>query len=253
MSVRFELVDRVAVVTLDRPDVHNAVDGPTAEALAEAMDEVDGNDKISVGVLAGEGRSFCAGTDLKAYHATGRLPITERRGGYGMLERPPAKPMIAAVHGQALGGGFELALACDLIVAEAGARFALPEVKYGLLAVGGGILRLQRRIPRSHALEMILTGDPITAERGAELGLVNRLVPSRTAKEAAIALATTIAANAPLSVQVGKRVFDESQDWPHGEAFARQAELAGPVLSGADAAEGARAFVERRPPIWTGS
>ncbi|MFE2998632.1 crotonase/enoyl-CoA hydratase family protein [Nocardia sp. NPDC059246] len=253
MTVQFEIVDGVAIVMLNRPDVHNAIDVPTAEALADAVDEIDRNDEVVVGVLSGVGKTFCAGTDLKAYHSTGRLPVTQRRGGYGILERPPTKPMVAAVQGQALGGGFELALACDLIVAESGARFALPEVKFGLLPVGGGILRLPRRIPRALALEMILTGEGIDAERAAELGLVNRLVSVGDGLDAALVLARSIAGNAPLSVRVGKQLFDESADWSREEAFARQAVLADPVLNGHDATEGARAFVERRRPVWTGA
>jgi enoyl-CoA hydratase/crotonobetainyl-CoA hydratase len=253
MTVQLDVNDGVGLITLDRPAVHNAIDRRTAELLSDALDEIESRDDVVVGVLTGAGRTFCAGADLHAFHLTGELPVTSRRGGMGMVEHPPSKPMIAAVQGRAVGGGLELALACDLIVAEEGVVFGLPEVQHGLIASGGGLLRLPRRIPRALACELILTGDLLSARRAADLGLVNRLVPRGEAVEAARAIARGIAANAPLAVRAAKRVLDEAVDWPREEMFARQAEHTGPVLSSIDAAEGARAFSERRRPTWLGA
>lgn len=250
-TVRFEAIDGIAVITLDRPDVRNAVDRPTAEAISAALDEFEARDDLSVGVLAAAGTVFSAGMDLKAFSATGERPVTAKRGGFGIVERPPVKPLIAAVEGKALGGGFEIVLACDLIVAAEDAQFGLPEVKRGLVAAAGGVLRLPRRIPRALAMELVLTGEPIGAARAAELGLVNRVVPTGTAVEQARELAATIAANAPLAVRTAKLLVDESADWPFAEAFTRQAPHTAVVRSSADAAEGARAFVEKRAPVWT--
>ncbi|WP_067671421.1 crotonase/enoyl-CoA hydratase family protein [Nocardia miyunensis] len=250
--VRFEVADRIAVITLDRPERRNAVDLPTAQAISAALDELDARDDVSVGVLTGAGGIFSAGMDLKAFSATKERPITER-GGFGIVERPAAKPLIAAVEGKALGGGFEIALACDLIVAADNAEFGLPEVKRGLVAAAGGVLRLPRRIPPTVAKELVLTGEPISAARAQDLGLVNRVVPAGTAADHARTLAAAIAANAPLAVRTAKLLIDESADWPAAEAFARQAPHTDAVRSSRDAAEGARAFVEKRAPAWSGS
>lgn len=253
MSVRFTAEGGVAVITLDRPEVRNAVDRPTAEAIASALDELEATDDIEVGVLTGAGGMFSAGMDLKAFSATGERPVSGRRGAFGIVERPPVKPLIAAVEGKALGGGFEIALACDLIVAATDAQFGLPEVKRGLVAAAGGVLRLPRRIPRGIAMEMVLTGEPISAQRAAELGLVNRVVPAGHTFDHATTLAAAIAANAPLAVRTGKRLVDESVDWPLAEAFTRQAPHTDTVRSSKDAEEGAKAFTEKRPPIWVGA
>jgi enoyl-CoA hydratase/carnithine racemase len=251
-AVRFEVLGRVATITLDRPERRNAIDRPTAVAIAAALDELEKRDDVTVGVLAASGSVFSAGMDLKAFAATGDRPISDTRGAFGIVERPPTKPLIAAVDGQALGGGFEIALACDLIVAGADAQFGLPEVKRGLVAAAGGALRLPRRIPRGIAMELILTGEPISASRAAELGLVNRLVPAGTAVAESIRLADVIARNAPLAVRTAKRIVEESANWPVAEAFARQAPHTAVVRSSSDAVEGALAFVEKREPLWTG-
>jgi len=253
MSVRFIAEDGIALITLDRPEVRNAVDKPTADAISSALDELDARADITVGVLAGSGTVFSAGMDLKAFSATRERPVTEQRGAFGIVQQPSAKPLIAAVEGKALGGGFEIALACDLIVAADDAKFGLPEVKRGLVAAAGGVLRLPRRIPRTIAMEIVLTGGPIDAPRAADLGLINRVVPSGTATEQALELARLIAANAPLAVRTAKRLVDESGDWPFTEAFARQAPYTDAVRSSKDADEGARAFVEKRAPVWLGA
>ena len=252
-TVRFEVNDGVALITLERPQVRNAVDRATARALAAALDQLDERTDITVGVLTGSGRFFSAGMDLKAFSATGERPVDERRGGFGIVARPPRKPLIAAVEGPALGGGFEIALACDLIVAGASATFGLPEVKRGLVASAGGVLRLPRRLPPAVAKEMCLTGEPIDAACARQHGLVNRVVADGTAAAEACALARLIAGNAPLAVRTAKLLIDESPDWPWTEAFDRQEPYANAVRMSSDAKEGAAAFVQKRTPNWTGS
>lgn len=241
----------VLVITLDRPRARNAVDGATARALAAALDRLDAEDDLRVGVLTGAGGTFSAGMDLKAF-LTGDVPFVEGRGLGGLTQAPPTKPLVAAVEGWALAGGFELALACDLVVAAETARFGVPEVTRGLVAVAGGALHLPRRLPQAVAMELLLTGDPVGAARAAELGLVNRVVPEGGALEAALELARRIAANGPLAVAATKRVARAAQDWSMDEAWERQDEITGPVFTSHDAAEGAAAFAEKRPPVWQG-
>lgn len=247
-----EHIDGVAVLTLNRPARRNAVDHPTARLLSVALDELDADDEVHVAVLTGRGGFFSAGMDLKAYAATGQRPVDEHRGGFGIVGKPPVKPVIAAVEGPAMGGGFEIALACDLIVAGRSASFGLPEVRRGLVASGGGMLRLPRRIPRNLAHEAVLTGRPLTATRCAELGLVNRVVDDGAALDAARELAAEIAGNAPLALRASKAVMAASALWPDDEQFARQELLIEPVRSSQDAREGARAFAEKRAPRWRG-
>jgi enoyl-CoA hydratase/carnithine racemase len=250
-GLRVERDGAVLVLLLDRPERRNAIDRPTALALARALDDFDADDALRVAVLAGAGDTFCAGMDLKAFAATGERPIDEVRGGFGIVECPPGKPIVAAVEGNALGGGFEIALACDVIVAGRSARFGLPEVQRGLLAAGGGLLRVREVLPRTLAAELVLTGDPIGAERLADLGVL-RVVPDGTARAAAIELAQRIAGNAPLALRESKRVLQESPSWAVAERFDRQRPIADAVRASADAREGATAFVERRAPQWQG-
>lgn len=252
MTVDVRIADGVAVLTIRRPQRRNAIDLPTAQALECAVDAIDEDDDVVVSVLAGEGAIFCAGADLVAFNETGYLPVTAGRGGFGLLNQPSAKPMIAAVQGAAMGGGFELALACDLIVAAEDAKFGLPEVTYGLLPTGGGLLRLPTRVPRSLAYQMILTGQPISARKADAVGLTASLVPADDVLTEARRIASVIAANAPLSIGVAKRVLDESPEWSRADAFALQDALTDPVMQSADAAEGARAFSEKRRPRWLG-
>lgn len=202
-----------------------------------------------MGVIHGSGSTFCAGMDLKAF-AVGEKTSDPIRGFAGLVERPPRKPLIAAVEGWALGGGFEIVLACDLVTAGRGARFGLPEVRRGLAARGGGVFRLPRRLPHMLAMELLLTGAPLDADRAAEFGLVNRLVDDGRALDAALALAEQVAANAPQSVRASKRVALESADWPIDSCFELQRQHLEPVFASEDALEGVTAFRERRDPVW---
>jgi enoyl-CoA hydratase len=242
----------VLVMTLNRPEVRNAVDRALAEAVAAALDELDADDALSVGVLTGAGKGFCAGMDLKAFSESGDRPVGGDRGFAGIVRRPPRKPLIAAIEGFAVAGGLEVALACDLIVAARGAKLGVPEVKRGLVAAGGALRRLPRMLPAPLALELALTGEPITAERAHALGAINRVTEPGEALDAAIALAEQIAANAPLSLVATKQVVREQWSWSDDEFFARQAEIVDPVMASEDAREGARAFKEKRAPDWRG-
>src|SRR5579862_9958269 len=199
----------VLLITLNRPEVRNAVNAALAEGVGKALDELDADDELSVGVLTGAGGFFCAGMDLGAF-VKGESPWFGDRGFAGIAQRSAAKPLIAAIEGFALAGGMEIALACDLIVAAKGAKLGIPEVKRSLVAAGGGLLRLPRMLPRNIANELALTGDPISAERGYELGLVNRVTDQGGALDMALQLAATIAANGPLALTGSKRILRES-------------------------------------------
>lgn len=249
------LVDRrgpVLVLTLARPEVRNAIDQAMADALAAALDLFDEDDELRVGVITGAGGVFCAGMDLKAFAATGRRPWGGDRGFAGIVRRPPRKPLIAAIEGFAVAGGFEIALACDLLVASRGAKLGIPEAKRGLVAAGGALKRLPDLLPRAIAAELALTGELMLAERAYELGAVNRLAePGKTLDEA-LGLAAVVGANAPLSLVATKDVMRRGASWTEEEFFARQAELVDSVMASEDAAEGARAFAEKREPLWKG-
>jgi enoyl-CoA hydratase len=244
--------DGIQIITINRPEQRNAVNRAVSYGVCAAVDEMDARDDLQVGILTGAGGTFCAGMDLKAF-LRGEVTRVEGRGILGIAMTPPRKPLIAAVEGYALAGGFEAVLACDLLVASREAKFGLPEAKRGLAAAAGGLLRLPRLIPPRIAMEIALTGDMVTAERLERFGLVNELVEPGQALDAAIRLARRIVANAPLSIAASKRVIVESRDWPLAEMFARQHAITDPVLASADAKEGAAAFAERRPPRWTGA
>jgi enoyl-CoA hydratase len=243
--------DGVFVITINRPKVRNAVDGATARALAEAFDELDARDDLAVGVLTGAGGTFSAGMDLKAY-AAGDTPVIPGRGFAGLTRGRPRTPLIAAVEGWALGGGTEMALACDLIVAAQDATFGLFEVTHGLVPPEGGIVRLPERIPRNIALELLLTGDPLPAVRAGQLGLVNHVTAPGGALGHAVELATRIAGNAPLAVAAIKRALTDRTAFDDEGAFSQQDQIVAPVLASQDAQEGARAFAEKRRPHWQG-
>jgi crotonobetainyl-CoA hydratase len=253
--VLFEEREHVAVVTLNRPESLNAVNYALSRQLGEALERIESQPQIRVGVITGAGRAFCAGADLKAVAAGDEKPVVPGWGFAGFVQHLITKPLIAAVNGLALGGGFEIAMGCDLVVASAEATFGLPEVKRGIIAGAGGLVRLGEQIPPRIALEMALTGDPITALRAAELGFVNRVVEPAQVLEEAVALARRIAANAPLAVRSSKKVIQRVIDGTRpGEAFAwalSQTEAA-VVRASADAKEGPRAFAEKRDPVWTG-
>ncbi|MGZ4299382.1 MAG: crotonase/enoyl-CoA hydratase family protein [Solirubrobacteraceae bacterium] len=250
-AVLTERRDRILLLTLNRPDQRNAVNAAVAAGIAAALDELDADAGLSIGVVTGAGKGFCSGMDLKAFVA-GENPTIPGRGFAGITRRAAEKPLIAAIEGFAVAGGLEVALACDLIVAARGARLGIPEVKRSLVAAGGGLLRLPRVLPRNVAMEMALTGDPIAAERAHGLGLVNRLTEPGGALEAALELAETIAANGPLALAATKRILTESADWPDAEFFDRQEAIAAPVRDSDDAREGATAFAEKRAPVWKG-
>jgi enoyl-CoA hydratase len=248
--VKTERRDQVLVVTIDRPEARNAIDAATAEGIGRAMEQLDEDDGLRVGVLTGTG-NFSAGMDLKAF-VRGEAPYYADRGFAGLVERPPEKPLVAAVESYALAGGFEIALACDLIVAARDARFGIPEVKRSLVAAAGALLHLSRYLPPAAAGQLALTGEPIGAERAYALGLVSRLAEPGEALAAAIDLAETIARNGPLAVAASKRILREAPGWPEDERWRRQLEIVGPVIASEDAREGAVAFAEKRDPQWKG-
>lgn len=243
--------DALLVVTIDRPQARNAVDGATARELAAAFDRLDADPTLRAAVLTGAGGGFSAGMDLKAF-VRGDLPFVEGRGFGGFTQAPPRKPVVAAIEGYALAGGLEMALACDLIVAAEDARLGLPEVSRGLVAAGGGLLRLAHRIPYHVAAEIALTGDFVSARRLFDIGLLNRLTEPGQALPAALGLAATIARNAPLAVAGSKAILGSAADWGLADGWVRQQEIAERATTSEDAQEGATAFAERRAPVWKG-
>ena len=249
-EVLTEVRDGVLIVTINRPEAKNAMSRAAAEGIAAAMDRLDAEDDLRVGVLTGAGGTFCSGMDLKGF-LRGESPSIEGRGFGGIVQKPPAKPLIAAVEGYALAGGLELMIACDLVVANKDAKFGIPEAKRGLVAAAGGVVMLPDQIPERVAMELALTGDFITAERAYQIGLINR-VTDGPALEGALGLAAKIAENGPLAVRVSKQIMRESRAWPMEERYDRQAQLIGPVFMSADAREGSLAFAEKRKPNWTG-
>ena len=250
-AVLTERRDGVLVITLNRPDARNAVNAALAEGVGAALDELDAADELGVGVLTGAGKGFSSGMDLKAFVA-GESAYVEGRGFAGITRRSSRKPLIAAIEGFAVAGGFEVALSCDLIVASKGARLAIPEVKRSLVAAAGALFRLPRRIPYHLAMELALTGNPIDAERGHQLGLVNRLAEPGGALDAALELAGDIVKNGPLALIAAKEIVQGSRDWTEEESWERQGPIAGPVMGSEDAREGAIAFAEKRDPVWKG-
>jgi enoyl-CoA hydratase len=250
-SILTERSGGVLTIVLNRPAVRNAIDGDLARSLAAAADELDEDPGLMVGVLTGAGGYFCAGMDLGAF-VNGDTPILPDRGFGGIAERPPRKPLIAAIEGFAVAGGLELALACDLIVCARGAKMGLPETRRALVAMGGALLRLPRRMPYHIVMELALTGELFPAERFHEFGVVNRLVEPGEALATAIELATTISRNGPLAVAASKSILAQQFDWSQEDSWSRQAVLAEVAIDSHDAREGALAFKERRDPAWQG-
>ncbi len=241
----------VLLITLNRPDAMNAVNLDLANALAAALDTLDVDDELRVGVITGSGRGFSAGMDLKAFVAGG-MPIVPGRGFGGITERSARKPLIAAIEGFALAGGLEIALSCDLLVAGEGAKLGIPEVTVGLFAGAGAVFRLPNHLPQAIAMELALTGAPMLAERAAQLGIINRVAPKGEAVTVALELAEQIAKNAPLGVMASKQIIKESVGLTDAEGWALQQPLLDSVFASSDATEGATAFAEKRPPSWTG-
>ncbi|MGB3711271.1 MAG: crotonase/enoyl-CoA hydratase family protein [Erythrobacter sp.] len=249
-EVLTEVEDGVLIVTINRPDAKNAMSKAAAEGIAAAMDRLDAEDDLRVGILTGAGGTFCSGMDLKGF-LRGESPTVEGRGFGGVVQAPPAKPLIAAVEGYALAGGLELMIACDLVVAHKDAKFGIPEVKRGLVAAAGGVMMLPDQIPERIAMELALTGEFIDAQRAYELGLINEVVDA-PALEGAKTLAAKIAANGPLAVKVSKQVMKQSRGWDMDERYKKQGQLIAPVFVSEDAREGAAAFAEKRKPNWKG-
>ena len=249
-EVLTEVDNGVLIVTINRPEAKNAMSKAAAEGIAAAMDRLDSEDDLRVGILTGAGGTFCSGMDLKGF-LRGETPTVEGRGFGGVVQAPPKKPLIAAVEGYALAGGLELMIACDLVVAHEDAKFGIPEVKRGLVAAAGGVMMLPDQIPERIAMELALTGDFIGADRAYEIGLINR-VTGGAALDAAKELAARIAANGPLAVKVSKQIMKESRGWAMDERYEKQAQLIAPVFVSEDAREGAAAFAEKRAPNWKG-
>jgi enoyl-CoA hydratase len=253
MAVDFEQRGPFAVVTINRPEARNAVNGAVAQGIEEAIDRIEADDGIWVGILTGEPPVFCAGADLKEINAGNAANLQTKRGGFGgIVQRERTKPIIAAVDGPALAGGTEIVVSCDLVVASTTATFGIPEVKRSLVAAAGGLFRLGRKIPLNIAMELTLTGDPITAEVAHHHGLVNRLVEPGEALDAAIALAERICANAPVAVRESRRVVIEATNAPDDVGWKMSLDGMAAAMSSEDFGEGVTAFIEKRPPVWKG-
>jgi enoyl-CoA hydratase len=250
-AVLTERRENVLLITIDRPEVRNAVNAAVAEGIAGALEELDGDEQLSVGILTGAGGFFCAGMDLGAF-VKGESPWFGDRGFAGIAQRASRKPLIAAIEGFAVAGGMEIALACDLIVAARGAKLGIPEAKRSLVAAGGALLRLPRRMPYHMVMELALTGDTLPAERFHEFGVVNRIAEPGGAVDVALELAASVAKNAPLALIASKRILQEQYDWSTAEMWEKQGAISGPVFASEDAKEGANAFKEKRGPVWRG-
>lgn len=249
-EVLTEVRGGILIITINRPEAKNAMNKAAAEGIAAAIDRLDGDDNLRVGILTGAGGTFCSGMDLKGF-LRGESPIVEGRGFGGITQKGPAKPLIAAVEGYALAGGMELMISCDLIVANRDAKFGIPEAKRGLAAAAGGLMKLPDLIPPKIAMELALTGEFIDAQRAFDLGLINR-VTDGSALDAAIGLANAITANGPIAVRVSKQIVVESRGWSLEERWDRQAALLPQVFMSEDAREGSLAFAEKRKPAWKG-
>jgi len=251
--VDYEVIGRVAVLTINRPEARNAVNGEVAAAMEANLDRLEDDDEVWVGIVTGAGPVFSAGADLKAIAAGQAASLTTKRGGFaGIARRERTKPVIAAVDGPALAGGTEIVLSCDLVVASTAASFGIPEVKRSLVAAAGGLFRLPRALPPNIAMEAALTGDPISAERAAHFGLVNHLVEPGTALEAALALAARITANAPFAVRASRAVVLQSLSAGDEDLWTVTNTAMATVMASEDFNEGPRAFIEKRAPQWKG-
>ena len=242
--------DGILIITINRPEAKNAMNKAAAEGIAAAVDRLDSDENLRVGILTGAGGTFCSGMDLKGF-LRGESPSIEGRGFGGITQKGPVKPLIAAVEGYALAGGMELMISCDLIVANSGAKFGIPEAKRGLAAAAGGLMKLPDLIPPKIAMELALTGDFIDTDRAYQLGLINE-VTDGSALDAAMALAEKINQNGPLAVRVSKQIVNDSRGWTLENRWDEQAKLLPQVFMSEDAREGAAAFAEKRKPNWKG-
>lgn len=245
-----DIQDGFIIVTINRPEAKNAITQAVAEGIQAAMEQLDKDSNLNAGILTGAGGTFCSGMDLKGF-LRGESPVVEGYGFGGMTERGPEKPVIAAVEGYALAGGMELAIACDLCVANSKAKFGIPETKRSLVAAAGGVMKLQQIVGKRVAMEMALTGDFMDAQRAYEVGFVNR-VTEGSALDVAIELASIVAANGPLALKAAKKIISESYDWTSDNMWQKQSEIVQPVFNSNDAKEGALAFAEKRKPNWQG-
>jgi enoyl-CoA hydratase len=249
--VELERRDHIALLTLNRPEARNAVSPEVSQTMATLLDEIEADADLRAVVLTGRGEVFSAGADLKVVAQGGANEIARGKGGFaGIVTRNFPKPLIAAVNGPALAGGFEIVLSCDLVVSVETARFGIPEVKRGLMAAAGGLIRLPKRVPLTIALELAMTGDPIDAQRALQLGLVNRVVAADRLVDEAIALAERIGENSPAAVRASRQLVREAAELTEEEGWKRTLELMMPVFESGDAIEGATAFAEKRPPVW---
>jgi enoyl-CoA hydratase len=253
MAVDFDQKGPYAVITINRPEARYAVNGAVAQGIEDAIDKIEADDSIWVGILTGTPPVFCAGADLKEINAGNAGALQTSRGGFaGLVTRDRVKPIIAAVDGPALAGGTEIAIACDLIVASGTATFGIPEVKRSLVAAGGGLFRLGRKIPLNIAMELALTGDPISAELAHHHGLVNQLCEPGEALDAAIGLAERICANAPVAVRASRKVVIEATNAPDDVGWQMSVAGMAAAMRSEDFSEGLTAFIEKRPPQWKG-
>ena len=246
-----KLKDHLLLIRINRPHRRNAFDSATARAMEAAIDRFEEEDEWRCAILAGSPEAFSAGQDLIAA-AHGDMGTSGKRGGFGIMSRPPNKPIIAAVEGHALAGGLELCLSCDLVVASRTATMGIPEAARSLVAVGGGLFRLPKRIPYHLAMELALTGKAWSAERMAELGLVNRTAEPGQVLQAAMELADEVLAAGPLATRASKQIVQRAYDWQDADGWKKQMEFAGPVMGSEDMREGLRAFAEKRDPVWKG-
>jgi enoyl-CoA hydratase len=249
--VEFEQRRNIALLTLNRPEARNAISPEVSQAMAGLLDAIEADDELRAVVLTGSGDVFSAGADLKVVAQGRGMDIARGKGGFaGIVNRDFPKPVIAAVNGPALAGGFEIVLSCDLVVAADTARFGIPEVQRGLMAAAGGLIRLPKRVPLAIALELAMTGDPIDAPRALALGLVNRVVTGAEVLDTACAIADRIGENSPIAVRLSRRLVREAAEIPEAEGWQRTNELAVQVFASGDAVEGATAFAEKRKPVW---